>query len=155
MVSQVIFNARIHGAGERVKHLPPDSSFILPPTSTWRSDLLSRSVMTHWSSWRLADISRLNMPYRPDVTEPVMRTPAAPANPHHSTNFGSIHHPKSDLASPLDPTWCDSKIPVSLPTNPPKVRHEPNNNGCELPHWAWGTHVGFVMDGSPCTHCIL
>ena len=125
--------------------------FILSLTSAWRPELLSRSVMTHGDSWRLAVVGRC----KPHFPVPLMQTPTAPTNPRHSTNFGTMHHPKSNSASPSHPKWCGSKIPPSLSPNWVRVWLDPNNNGCELPHWAWGTHVGFVMDGSPRNHYIL
>ena len=39
--------------------------------------------------------SGVKIPHRLDVPMPVMHTPAAPANPHHSTNFGTTPHHKT------------------------------------------------------------
>ena len=94
------------------------------------------------------------IPHPLDVTDPIMQTPAIPANPNHSTNFGTIHPPKSDSAIPLDPKWCGSKIPSSFSPNPPRVWLNPNNSERELPHSETDSDATFVKDVLPCSHNI-
>ena len=80
-------------------------------------------------------------------TADVWQSSAGASLTRHTTNFGTMHHPKSNLASPSHPKWCGSQIPPSLSPNRVRVWLDPNNNGCELPHWAWSRHSCWICDG--------
>ena len=92
MVCQVIFNVRIHGERE-CEAAPAQWQYLY---CHWHLPDVLSCYLGQWWLMGAAVVSRR----KPLFPVPLMQTPAAPTNPHHSTNFGTIHHSKSDLAIP-------------------------------------------------------